>query len=90
MTNPLWRTKPVSSAASDNTGLKRVLGPWHLIALGVGVTIGAGLFSLTGVAAGQNAGPAVTLSYLIAALACGFAGLCYGELAGMIPSGGSA
>ncbi|EHH68339.1 APC family permease [Gluconobacter morbifer] len=90
MTNPLWRTKPVSSTVDGRTGLKRVLGPWHLIALGVGVTIGAGLFSLTGVAAGQDAGPAVTLSFMIAALACGFAGLCYGELAGMIPSGGSA
>ncbi|GBR42437.1 APC family permease [Gluconobacter roseus] len=90
MTTPLWRTKPVSSAADSQTGLKRVLGPWQLVALGVGVTIGAGLFSLTGVAAGQNAGPAVTLSFVIAAVACGFAGLCYGELASMIPSGGSA
>ncbi|KXV48190.1 amino acid transporter [Gluconobacter albidus] len=90
MTTPLWRTKPVSSAADSQTGLRRVLGPWQLVALGIGVTIGAGLFSLTGVAAGQNAGPAVTLSFVIAAVACGFAGLCYGELAGMIPSGGSA
>lgn len=90
MNTPLWRTKPVSSPSDNPSGLRRVLGPWQLIALGVGVTIGAGLFSLTGVAAGQNAGPAVTLSFIIAALACGFAGLCYGELAGMIPSGGSA
>ncbi|MEN3166075.1 amino acid permease [Gluconobacter sp. OJB] len=90
MTTPLWRTKPVSSAADSQTGLRRVLGPWQLVALGIGVTIGAGLFSLTGVAAGQNAGPAVTLSFVIAAVACGFAGLCYGELASMIPSGGSA
>ncbi|GBR49865.1 amino acid transporter [Neokomagataea thailandica NBRC 106555] len=90
MSSPLWRKKPIQSDPSSNSGLKRVLGRWQLIALGVGVTIGAGLFSLTGVAAGQNAGPGVTLSYIIAAITCGFAGLCYGELASMMPSGGSA
>lgn len=90
MSSPLWRTKPIQSDFSSSSGLKRVLGRWQLIALGVGVTIGAGLFSLTGVAAGQNAGPGVTLSYIIAAITCGFAGLCYGELASMMPSGGSA
>lgn len=77
-------------AAPEDSGLKRVLGPATLVALGVGATIGAGLFSLTGIAAGDNAGPAVTLSYIIAAIACGFAGLCYSELAGMIPVAGSA
>jgi len=90
MITSLWRTKPVSPEADTQGGLRRVLGPWQLIALGVGVTIGAGLFSLTGVAAGQNAGPAVAISFMVAAIACGFAGLCYSELAGMIPSGGSA
>ncbi|MBB2197839.1 amino acid permease [Gluconacetobacter sp. 1c LMG 22058] len=75
---------------SDSEGLRRVLGPASLIALGVGCTIGAGLFSLTGIAASENAGPAVVLSYIIAAIACGFAGLCYSELASMIPIAGSA
>lgn len=70
--------------------LKRTLGPWGLIALGIGCIIGAGLFSLTGIAAAENAGPAVTLSYVIAAIGCGFAGLCYSELASMIPVAGSA
>lgn len=85
----LLRRKPMDVAPEDS-GLKRVLGPATLVALGVGATIGAGLFSLTGIAAGDNAGPAVTLSYIIAAIACGFAGLCYSELAGMIPVAGSA
>ncbi|GAN96085.1 amino acid permease [Komagataeibacter europaeus NBRC 3261] len=67
-----------------------MLGAGSLVALGVGVTIGAGLFSLTGVAAGSNAGPAVLISFVLAAVACAFAGLCYGELAGMIPAAGSA
>ncbi|NHO31392.1 APC family permease [Acetobacter fallax] len=84
----LFRLKPITNA--DDSGLKRVLGPASLVALGVGATIGAGLFSLTGIAAGDNAGPAVVLSYLIAAIACGFAGLCYSELASMIPVSGSA
>ena len=70
--------------------LKRVLGPYNLVALGIGAIIGAGLFSLTGVAAGENAGPAVVLSFIIAAIGCGLAGLCYSELASMIPVSGSA
>ncbi|MBV1837360.1 amino acid permease [Acetobacter estunensis] len=85
----LFRRKSIAADVGD-AGLKRVLGPLSLVALGVGCTIGAGLFSLTGVAAGNNAGPAVTLAYLVAAIACGFAGLCYSELAGMIPIAGSA
>ena len=76
-------SSPKPSAGS--AGLKKVMGPWKLTALGVGVTVGAGLFSLTGVAAGQHAGPAVLLSFIVAAIACGFAGLCYAELAGMMP-----
>ncbi|MBE1723162.1 APC family permease [Bombella apis] len=90
MTLPFWQTKQVPPPESQNSGLKRVFGPWRLIAMGVGVTVGTGLFSLTGVAAGQNAGPAVIISFLIAAIAASFAGLCYAELAGMLPSGGSA
>lgn len=70
--------------------LHRSLGPASLIALGVGGIIGAGLFSLTGIAAAENAGPAVVLSFLVAALGCGFAGMCYSELASMIPVAGSA
>ncbi len=87
----LWRTKPIEAdAGEEEGGLKRALGPWTLIALGIGCTIGAGLFSLTGIAASENAGPAVMLSYLIAGIGCGFAGLCYSELSSMIPVAGSA
>jgi basic amino acid/polyamine antiporter, APA family len=88
----LWRRKSIESltASSDGPALKRALGPMNLVALGIGCTIGAGLFSLTGIAASENAGPAVVISYLIAAIGCGFAGLCYSELASMIPIAGSA
>lgn len=72
------------------TGLRRVLGPWGLIALGVGVIIGAGLFSVTGIVAGEHTGPAIVLSFAIAAVACTFAGLCYAEFASMLPISGSA
>ena len=70
--------------------LKRVLGPWGLIALGVGAIIGAGLFSITGTVAAEYTGPAITLSFIIAAIGCCFAGLCYAEFASMIPVAGSA
>jgi APA family basic amino acid/polyamine antiporter len=70
--------------------LKRSLTSFNLVALGVGAIIGAGLFSLTGIAAADNAGPAVILSFIIAAIGCGFAGLCYAEFASMIPVAGSA
>jgi hypothetical protein len=66
---------------SGNKTLKRVLGPWSLIALGVGVIIGAGLFSITGTVAAGYTGPAITLSFAIAAIGCCFAGLCYAEFA---------
>ncbi|WP_300724698.1 amino acid permease [uncultured Bacteroides sp.] len=75
---------------SGQKTLKRVLGPVSLVALGVGVIIGAGLFSITGTVAAEYAGPAITLSFIIAAIGCCFAGLCYAEFASMIPVAGSA
>ena len=80
--------KPIGTR--EDTGLRRTLGPANLVALGIGAIIGAGLFSLTGIAAADYAGPAVVLSFLFAALGCTFTGLCYSELAGMVPSAGSA
>ena len=80
-------------AEAGQTGaktLKRVLGPVSLVALGVGVIIGAGLFSITGTVASEYTGPAITLSFIIAAIGCCFAGLCYAEFASMIPVAGSA
>ena len=80
-------------AEAGQTGaktLKRVLGPVSLVALGVGVIIGAGLFSITGTVASEYTGPAITLSFVIAAIGCCFAGLCYAEFASMIPVAGSA
>ncbi|QEC52725.1 amino acid/polyamine/organocation transporter (APC superfamily) [Anseongella ginsenosidimutans] len=71
-------------------GLKRTLTARNLVALGIGAIIGAGIFTLTGTAAATNAGPAVMLSFLLAAFACVFAGLCYSEFASMIPIAGSA
>lgn len=71
-------------------GLRRVLGTWGLIALGVGVIIGAGLFSVTGIVAGEHTGPAIILSFAVAAICCALAGLCYAEFASMIPVAGSA
>ena len=91
--NPLFATKPMGKLGDPVSGtheFKRTLGPGSLVALGIGAIIGAGIFSLTGIAAADNAGPAVVLSFLIAALGCGFAGLCYSELSGMIPAAGSA
>ena len=70
--------------------LKRTLGSWNLIALGIGAIIGAGLFVRTAAAAGEAAGAAVTLSFIVAAVGCAFAGLCYAEFAAMIPIAGSA
>lgn len=75
---------------ADGHGLRRALGPWSLIALGIGAIIGAGLFSLTGIAAGENAGPAIVISFVIAAIGCALAGMCYAELASAIPVAGSA
>ena len=80
----------VEANESGSKTLKRVLGPWGLIALGVGAIIGAGLFSITGTVAAEYTGPAITLSFIIAAVGCCFAGLCYAEFASMIPVAGSA
>ncbi len=90
----LWVRKPLSqllAQASDSEGgLKRTLGAGNLIALGIGAIIGAGLFVRTAAAAAEAAGPAVTLSFIVAAIGCAFAGLCYAEFAAMIPIAGSA
>ena len=70
--------------------LKRTLSAFQLVTLGIGGIIGAGLFSLSGLAAANNAGPAVTLSFIVAAIGCAFSGLCYAEFSSMIPVAGSA
>ena len=90
----LFRKKDLAAMLAQSEdggkGLKRTLGAGNLIALGVGAIIGAGLFVRTAAAAGQAAGPAVTLSFIVAAIGCAFAGLCYAEFAAMIPISGSA
>ncbi len=80
----------MSEATDSDKDLKKTLGAKSLIALGIGAIIGAGLFSITGGAAANQAGPAITISFIIAALGCAFAGLCYAEFASMIPVAGSA
>lgn len=89
-----WVKKPLSqllaSADDSEKSLKRTLGAYNLIALGIGAIIGAGLFVRTAAAAGGHAGSAVTISFIIAAVGCAFAGLCYAEFASMIPIAGSA
>lgn len=83
--------KQLMVETSENaSGLKRTLGRFNLIALGVGGIIGAGIFVLTGQAAATYAGPAIIVSFAFAGLACAFAGLCYAEFASMIPIAGSA
>ncbi len=90
----LWRkksiTKLLADADSSEHGLKKTLSAPSLVALGIGAIIGAGLFVRTAGAAGGFAGNAVTLSFIIAAIGCLFAGLCYAEFASMIPIAGSA
>jgi APA family basic amino acid/polyamine antiporter len=70
--------------------LRRALGPWQLVGVGIGAIIGAGIFVITGTAAAQYAGPSITLAFIVAGIGCVFAGLCYAELAAMIPVSGSA
>lgn len=91
----LFVRKPMASLLNEaaETGehtLKKTLGAKGLIALGIGAIIGAGLFSITGMAAANHAGPAITISFIVAGLGCLFAGLCYAEFASMIPVAGSA
>ena len=78
------------AAESGEHSLKRALGAVNLVALGIGAIIGAGIFVLTGAAAAQYAGPGVALSFILAGVGCGFAGLCYAEFASLIPIAGSA
>src|SRR6187399_1644925 len=80
----------LEQAADSDKGLKRTLSAWSLVALGIGAIIGAGLFVRTAAAAGGHAGAAVVVSFIIAAVGCAFAGLCYAEFASMIPISGSA
>lgn len=89
----LFAVKPLSRIIEESEGehsLKKTLTATSLVALGIGAIIGAGLFSLTGIAAAHHAGPAVTIAFALAAFGCVFAGLCYSEFATMIPIAGSA
>jgi APA family basic amino acid/polyamine antiporter len=91
----LFRTKSIDALLADagSTGegtLKRTLGPWALVALGIGAIIGAGLFVRTAAAIADRAGPSVTIAFIVAGIGCAFAGLCYAEFASMIPVAGSA
>jgi basic amino acid/polyamine antiporter, APA family len=89
----LFATKPLSLLLEEMAGenrLRRVLGPIELTSLGVGCIIGTGIFVLTGIAAHDKAGPALTLSFVIAGAACVLAALCYAEFASMVPVAGSA
>jgi APA family basic amino acid/polyamine antiporter len=90
----IWKRKPLhqllAEADDSEKGLKRTLTAWSLIALGIGAIIGAGLFVRTAMAASQNAGPSVTIAFIVAAIGCALAGLCYAELSSSIPISGSA
>lgn len=94
MGNKLFLTKPITDLLAEvddsGQGLKKTLTSLQLILLGVGAIIGAGLFVRTAAAAANNAGPAVTIGFIIAGIGCAFAGLCYAEFASMIPISGSA
>lgn len=95
MSNALTRVKPIDTllaeaAATGERTLKRTLGPWALVALGIGAIIGAGLFVRTAAAIADRAGPSVVLAFVVAGLGCALAGLCYAEFASMIPVAGSA
>src|SRR5689334_22839335 len=88
----LTRKKPLDTLLqqASHSGLKRTLTAKSLVALGVGAIIGAGLFVRTAAASAEAAGPSVTMSFIVAAIGCAFAGLCYAEFAAMIPIAGSA
>src|SRR5271167_3487424 len=91
----LLKCKPLDmlmreASETGEHSLKRALGPVNLITLGIGAIIGAGIFVLTGAASALYAGPGIVLSYILAGIACCFAGLCYAEFAALIPIAGSA
>ena len=90
----IWKKKSITlllaEASESEKGLKRTLTAWSLVALGIGAIIGAGLFVRTATAAAQNAGPSVTIGFIVAAIGCALAGLCYAELSSSIPISGSA
>lgn len=94
MTGSIFKRKSIDRIAKEaddeQRGLKRVLGPLDLVSLGIGIIIGAGIFVVTGQAAAQYAGPALSLSFVLSGIGCVFAGLCYAEMASMIPVSGSA
>ncbi|MDE2497188.1 MAG: amino acid permease, partial [Xanthomonadaceae bacterium] len=94
MLQRLLARKTVGDAAATDdvhggVQLRRTLGPWGLTALGIGAVIGGGIFVITGQAAAEHAGPAVLLSFVIAAVCCSFTALCYAEFATLIPMSGS-
>src|SRR6266581_505431 len=99
MLRQLFRTKSldelVAETHEEGHQLKKVLGPWNLVALGIGAIIGAGIFATIGTAAAGDAqrpgaGPALMLSFVLTAVVCGFSALCYAEFASMVPVAGSA
>ena len=95
MAGSLFRTKSIDLLMADSAvvgekGLKRTLGSFALVALGIGAIIGAGLFVRTAAAIAERAGPSVVVAFIVAGVGCAFAGLCYAEFASMIPIAGSA
>ncbi len=87
----LFATKdPMATAAAGELQLHRTLGPWGLTALGIGAVIGGGIFVITGQAAAEHAGPAIVLSFVLAAVCCAFCAMAYAEFAAMVPLSGSA
>ena len=92
MSRSPWRKKPIAAfeAEMKKNQLNRVLGRWGLTSLGIGAIIGGGIFTLTGIAAHDHAGPALALSFVIAGVGCLFASLCYAEFSSVLPVEGSA
>ncbi|HLP10304.1 MAG TPA: amino acid permease [Flavobacteriales bacterium] len=92
MAGSIWRKKPISAFEADmkKNELKRVLGKWGLTSLGIGAIIGGGIFTLTGIAAHDHAGPALAIAFVIAGVGCLFASLCYAEFSSVLPVEGSA
>jgi APA family basic amino acid/polyamine antiporter len=88
----IWRRKPIHAFHSDakKSELNRVLTKWGLTSLGIGAIIGGGIFTLTGIAAHDHAGPALAIAFILAGVACTFAALCYAEFASILPVEGSA